>query len=173
MELSTPLVGEVIAIIQAVYAAVQTFLQYEGTLKEVFGTIVGTFADLAEHKDAATAIRIGQGVIGPTLVRLIVPALDFLAGLFGLGRIADGVQKALQAVRSKVEKALTPLIAALADTVRGVAGGRGHDGQDAPGATPHQDNPKHEAIAQQIVTKLEHIDGAPKDFAATRSAKEG
>ena len=173
VELSTPLVGEVIALIQAVYAAVQTFLQYEGTLKEVFGTIVGTFADLAEHKDVATATRIGQGVIGPTLVRLIVPALDFLAGLFGIGKIADGVQKALQAVRSKVEKALTPLIAALADTVRGVAGGRGHDGQDAPGATPHQDNPKHEAIAQQIVTKLEHIDGAPKDFAATRSAKEG
>ncbi len=173
VELSTPLVGEVIALIQAVYAAVQTFLQYEGTLKDVFGTIVGTFADLAEHKDAAMAIRIGQGVIGPTLVSLIVPALDFLAGLFGLGKIADGVQHVLQAARSKVDHALTPLIAALADAVRGVAGGRGHDGQDAPGATPHQDNPKHEVIAQQIVTKLEHIDGAPKDFAATRSAKEG
>jgi len=173
VELSTPLVGEVIALIQAVYAAVQTFLQYEGTLKEVFGTIVGTFADLAEHKDVATATRIGQGVIGPTLVRLIVPALDFLAGLFGIGKIADGVQKALQAVRSKVEKALTPLIAALADAVRGVAGGRGHGGQDAPGAPPHQDNPKHEAIAQQIVTKLEHIEGAPKGFAATRTEKEG
>jgi len=173
VELSTPLVGEVIAIIQAVYAAVQTFLQYESTLKEVFGTIVGTFADLAEHKDAATATRIGQGVIGPTLVRLIVPALDFLAGLFGLGKIADGVQHVLQAVRSKVDHALTPLIAALADAVRGVAGGRGHGGQGAPGAPTHQDNPKHEAIAQQIVTKLEHIDGAPKDFAATRSAKEG
>jgi len=138
VELSTPLVGEVIALIQAVYAAVQTFLQYEGTLKEVFGTIVGTFADLAEHKDAATATRIGQGVIGPTLVRLIVPALDFLAGLFGIGKIADGVQKALQAVRSKVEKALTPLIAALADAVRGVAGAKptprqsqGHPGESA------------------------------------------
>jgi len=138
VELSTPLVGEVIALIQAVYAAVQTFLQYEGTLKEVFGTIVGTFADLAEHKDVATATRIGQGVIGPTLVRLIVPALDFLAGLFGIGKIADGVQKALQAVRSKVEKALTPLIAALADAVRGVAGAKptprqsqGHPGESA------------------------------------------
>jgi len=169
VELSTPLVGEVIAIIQAVYAAVQTFLQYESTLKEVFGT----FADLAEHKDAATAIRIGQGVIGPKLVSLIVPALDFLAGLFGLGKIADGVQHVLQAARSKVDHALTPLIAALADAVRGVAGGHGHDGQAAPGTTPHQDNPKHETIAQAIVAKLEHGDGAPKDFAATRAEKEG
>ncbi len=138
MELSTPLVGEVIAIIQAVYAAVQTFLQYEGTLKEVFGTIVGTFADLAEHKDAATAIRIGQGVIGPKLVSLIVPALDFLAGLFRLGKIADGVQKALHTARSKGDHALTPLIAALADAMRGVAGAKptprqsqGHPGESA------------------------------------------
>jgi len=173
VELSTPLVGEVIALIQAVYAAVQTFLQYESTLKEVFGTIVGTFADLAEHKDAATATRIGQGVIGPTLVRLIVPALDFLAGLFGLGRIADGVQHVLQAARSKVDHALTPLIAALADAVRGVAGGHGHGEQAAPGTISHQDNPKHETIAQAIVAKLEHVDGAPKDFAATRTEKEG
>ena len=134
VELSTPLVGEVIAIIQAVYAAVQTFLQYESTLKEVFGT----FADLAEHKDAATAIRIGQGVIGPKLVSLIVPALDFLAGLFGIGKIADGVQKALHTARSKGDHALTPLIAALADAMRGVAGAKptprqsqGHPGESA------------------------------------------
>ncbi len=153
VELSTPLVGEVIALIQAVYAAVQTFLQYEGTLKDVFGTIVGTFADLAEHKDAAMAIRIGQGVIGPTLVSLIVPALDFLAGLFGLGKIADGVQHVLQAARSKVDHALTPLIAALADAVRGVAGSKptprqsqGHPGasaSDYPSLTFEVDGDHH------------------------------
>jgi len=131
-ELCAPAVGEVIAAIQAIYAAVQTFLTYQDTLKGVFATVVGTFADLAEKKGTAVAAGIGRGVIGPQLVKLIVPALDFLAGLFGIGRLTGAIQAALATVRQKIDAVLGKLAAALADAVRGVAGGRGHGGQATP-----------------------------------------
>ena len=173
-QLCAPLVGQIIGALQAIYGLVQTVLENKDTLRSAFDTIVGQFAQLAAHKDAAVAVGIGKGIIGPKLVTLIPAALSFLAKLLGLGNVQHAIEHSLKPIQDAVDRALKTVIGGVVRTVRGLLHGHGGatTGAGSGAGQQHQENPKHAAIAQAIVAKLEHIDGAPKDFAATRTEKE-
>jgi len=178
--LCSPGVGLVLQAVQAIYGAIQTFLQYKEQLGALLGRLMGTFKGLATPSSGA--VTAAGGAITGVLVGMIPPALNFIADFFGLGGLAAKVQGVIGAIRAKIDTMVSAIINRLVGLVQGIAGriggargsttgtlASGH----APPAPAHQDNPTHEAIAQAIVTKLEHIDGAPKDFAATRAEKEG
>ncbi len=173
-QLCAPLVGQLIGALQAIYGLVQTVLENKDTLRSAFDTIVGQFAQLAAHKDAAVAVGIGKGIIGPKLVTLIPAALSFLAKLLGLGNVQHAIEHSVKPIQDAVDRALTTVIGGVVRTVRGLLHGHGGatTGAGSGAGQQHQDNPTHAAIAQAIVTTLEHIEGAPKDFAATRTEKE-
>jgi len=178
--LCNPGVGLVLQAVQGIYTAVQTFLQYKDALGALLGQVVSTFRGLTTTSPAAVA-AVG-GKIRDLLVGLIPAALTFLMRYFGLDGLAQKIHDVLGTVRAKIDAVVGAIMERLVGLVRSVAGriggargsttgtpATGH----APPAPTHQENPTHEAIAQAIVTKLEHLDGAPKDFAATRTEKEG
>jgi len=179
--LCSPGVGLVLQAVQAIYGAIQTFLQYKEQLGALLGRLMGTFKGLATPSSGA--VTAAGGAITGVLVGMIPAALNFIADFFGLGGLAAKVQGVIGAIRAKIDTMVSAIINRLVGLVQGIAGriGGGAHGPatgtpasgHAPPAPAHQENPKHEAIAQAIVTKLEHIDGAPKDFAATRTEKEG
>ncbi len=135
-ELAAPLVGEVIAAVQAVYSLVQTILDNAGALKAAFGVIVGQFARLAAGRDDALAASIGTGLIGPQLIQLIPGALTFLARFLQL----EGIRDQLRALVAKVEGSIKgPLDHIVNTVVDRLVGTHGHEAT----ATPAHPNPAH------------------------------
>jgi len=148
-ELAAPLVGEIIAAVQAVSSLVQTVLDNAGALKAAFGVIVGQFARLAERKDDALAASIGTGLIGPQLIGLIPGALTFLARFLQL----EGIRNQLQALVAKVEGSIkAPLDHIVNAVVDRLVAMRGHEATTAP-AHP---SPAHGGASTPSATTAGH-----------------
>jgi len=146
-ELAAPLVGEIIAAVQAVSSLVQTILDNAGALKAAFGVIVGQRARLAEGRDDALAASIGTDFIGPQFIKLIPGALTFLARFLQL----EGIRTQLQALVAKVEGSIKgPLDHIVNAVVDRLVEARGHKATAAPAhPTPAHggaSTPAHDAL---------------------------
>ncbi len=174
--LCTP-VGDIVELLLTIYKAVQFFLDKMRAL----GQFMATLKDVVTRVATGDVWHAGAQVYN-AVVASVPLLLGFIASLLGLGDVGKPVRAALAALTApirRIEAKLVALIVGKGQALAAALHGPGKGAPQAKDAAPpgqgagHTDNPKHAAIAQAIVAKLEHIDGAPKDFAATRTEKEG
>jgi len=164
--LCTP-VGDIVELLLTIYKAVQFFLDKMRALGQFMATL----------KDAVTRVATGDvwhagAQIYNAVVASVPLLLGFVANLLGLGDVGAAMRNALAALTAPVRRIEAKLIALIVS--KGQAFAASLHGPSKGSAAPpgqHGGNPKHEAIAQQIIATLVKISGAPKDFATTRAEK--
>ncbi len=163
--LCTP-VGDIVDLLMIIYKAVRFFLDKMAALGRFMATL----------KDAVTRVAMGDvwhagAQVYNAVVASVPLLLGFIANLLGLGDVGKPLRAALAALTAPIRRIEAKLVALLVSKGQALAAALHGQGRGTPPTVGHTDNPKHDAIAQQIITTLVHIDGQPKDFATTRVEK--
>jgi hypothetical protein len=120
--------GAILQAIEAIYRVIRWVVDNAATIFTLVESVVnGAAAILAGNTDGVA------GLVESSLVRLVVPVIDFLAGYLGLGGIPAAIRNLVLGLQARVEAILDRVVGFLVTRARALWDAlRGRGGADAP-----------------------------------------
>ncbi len=104
--------GAIIQAIQTIYGIIVWFRDNAARMAELFTAVVQGIQAIANGDNSGVARYVEEA-----LKKGIAPAIDFLAGMLGLGKLNDKITKALETVREPVNKGIDYVLGLVKDFV--------------------------------------------------------
>lgn len=156
--------GAIVQAVMAIYKAVTWLFDNAAKIFKVVETIVNGAADLIAGNTAGLA-----GSIEMALAGMIAPAIDFVAGLIGLGDLPQKIAGVIKKLQGWVLGVVDKAIGWVAKHVRGLLkklGGGEDDEQDEEG-----EHGEHATIAKSAAKELKALEPEPEEDYTTFRAR--